>query len=83
MFTEKSIELPREVRQSLIEVLTAGNHLASVLIGRLADPKEFPIYETPIDVAKELLTGDTWDVWVGWCSIMRLRESLKAAGMYK
>jgi hypothetical protein len=84
MLTEKSMELPREVRQGLVEVLTGGNHLASVLINRLgAGPENFPVYETPIEIAQELLVGDTWDIWIGWRSIMRLRNALKAVGMYE
>ena len=84
MLAKKSMGLPREVRQGLIEVLTGGNHLASVLINRLgADPKNFPVYETPVDIAQELLVGDALDIWIGWRSIMRLREALKAAGMYE
>lgn len=82
MFTEESMELPREVRQALVEVLTGGNHLASVLINRLGcDPKNFPLYETPINIAKESLSGDTWDIWISWRSIMRLRDALKTVGM--
>ena len=73
-----------ELRQPLVECLTGGNHLASVLINRLGcDEKDFPPYTSPLDpdAAQKagILLGENWDLWVAWRGIMRFRDALKEA----
>ena len=63
------------MQNALAEVLTGGNHLGSVLIGRLGP--SFPVYRTPLEVVHQKLSGDDWDIRLAWRSIMRLRDTLE------
>lgn len=76
----------QELSQPLVEVLTAGNHLATILLGRVdCFPRGLPHYECPLDPnddrTRQLLKGDMWDIWIAWRSIMRLRDAMKRVGL--
>jgi hypothetical protein len=84
MMTEREVDIS-EIRTSLIEVLTGGNHLASVLINRLgAGPELLPPYQTDLDSARLIVKDpETLDVWIAWRAIMRMRDRLMGIGAYE
>jgi hypothetical protein len=60
---------------SLEELLTGGNHLASVLVGRLGAGKDgFPSYSQSIEAASLRLSDENLDLWICWRAIMRFRD---------
>jgi hypothetical protein len=67
-----------DLAPELESVMVGGNHLANLLIGRLR--MKHPDYRTPIGTAQALLSGDDFDLWVCWRSIMLLRDKMEKMG---
>jgi len=83
---------PREANANLIaaspdlydaldQVMTGGNHLASILVNRVgADFAErFPPEMEPEDALRTLCATDQYDVWCCWREIMLARPALAKA----
>ena len=82
MITDKSCDIAL-IKDDLDHLLTGGNHLASVLIGRLgAAEVGFPGYKTSIEEAGNVLDGEDLDLWIAWRSMMLFRDRLQDLGVY-
>ena len=57
------------------ELLTGGNHLASVLINRMGAANKFLDYHASIDEARKKFSGEDLDLWICWRGIMLFRDS--------
>jgi len=68
----------REWEEKVDQMLTVGNHLASVLINRLgASYAKFPPYSTPIKSAQKILSGDDLELWICWRGMMLFRDFIR------
>lgn len=69
-------------KKELCQMLTGGNHLASVLIGRLgANETGFPAYKTHPKLASGKLSGEDLDLWYAWRGIMLFRDRMIELGV--
>jgi hypothetical protein len=58
------------------QLLTGGNHLASVLIGRLgAGDDTFPPYQSKLEDVEKVLSAEDLDLWICWRGIMLFRDA--------
>ncbi|MCB1460945.1 MAG: hypothetical protein KDJ90_00600 [Nitratireductor sp.] len=66
-----------EAREVVEGVLIAGNHLASLLIGKIGAhfSTAFPP-ETDPEMVCARISSDEFDLWIAWASIMRARSFL-------
>ena len=66
-----------EVERAYENLLTGGNHLASVLVTRLGAGREhFPAYTEDVDATlKRLPSTELRDLWLCWAMLMRYRDA--------
>jgi len=71
--------MTKQLEERVNQVLIGGNHLASVLIGRLGP--NFPHYKASYEKVRAGLPSEDADIWVAWQQIMLLRDAMRHEGL--